>query len=54
MQSLTIKGTIIGFKILVISSFFLSLISNAPTETISELERIPKTSLWPSKPKIKN
>ena len=32
---------------------FLSLISKVPTEIISELERIQKTFLWSSKPKIK-
>ena len=32
---------------------FLSLISKTPTEIISDIERIKKTFLWPSKPKIK-
>ena len=42
---LTLEGKIV---------FFLSLMSQVPTEIISELERIQKTFLWPSKPKIKN
>ena len=55
MIRLTLEGKIIVFKTLPISKIvFLSLISNAPTEIISELERIQKKFMWPSKPKIKN
>ena len=55
MRRLTLEGKIIVFKILAISKIvFLSLISKVPTEIISELERIQKTFLWTSKPKIKN
>ena len=55
MRRLTLEGKIIVFKTLAISKIvFLSLISKVPTEIISELERIQKTFLWPSKPKIKN
>ena len=55
MSRLTLEGKIIVFKTLPISKIvFLSLISNAPTEIISELERIQKKFMWPSKPKIKN
>ena len=55
MCRLTLEGKIIVFKTLAISKIvFLSLISKVPTEIISELERIQKTFLWPSKPKIKN
>ena len=55
MRRLTLEGKIIVFKTLAISKIvFLSLISKVPTEIISELERIQKTFLWPSKLKIKN
>ena len=55
MCRFTLEGKIIVFKTLAISKIvFLSLISKVPTEIISELERIQKTLLWPSKPKIKN
>ena len=55
MRRLTLEGKIIVFKTLAISKKkFLSLISKVPTEIISELERIPKTFLCPSKPKIKS
>ena len=55
MRRLTLEGKIIVFKTLAIAKIvFPSLISKVPTETISELERIQKTFLWPSKPKIKN
>ena len=55
MRRLTLEGKMIVFKTLAISTIiFLSLISKVPTEIISELERIQKTFLWPSKPKIKN
>ena len=55
MRCFTVEGRIIVFKTLVISKpFCLSLILKVPTEAISELERIRKPSLWPSKPKIKN
>ena len=55
MRCLTLEGKIIVFKALAISKIvFLSLISKVPTETISELEKIQKTFLWSSKPKIKN
>ena len=55
MRRLTLEGKIIVFKTLAISKIvFLSLISKVPTEIISELERIQKAFLWPSKPKIKN
>ena len=55
MRRLTLEGKIIVFKTLAISKIvFLSLISKVPTEIISELERIQKTFLWPSKPKRKN
>ena len=51
MCRLTLEGKIIVFKTLAISKIvFLSLISKVPTEIISELERIQKTFLWPSKP----
>ena len=47
--------TLIVFETLAISKIvFLSLTSKVPTEIISVLERIQKTFLWPSKPKIKN
>ena len=55
MRRLTLEGKIIVFKTLAISKIvFLSLISKVPTEIISELERIQKTFLWSSKPKMKN
>ena len=53
MRRLTLEGKIIVFKTSAISKIvLLSLISKVPTK--SELERILKTFLWPSKPKIKN
>ena len=55
MRRLTLEGRIIVFKTLAISKIvFFSLISKVTTEIISELERIQKTFLRPSKPKIKN
>ena len=56
MHRLTLEGKIIVFKTLGKNSkiIFHSLISKVPTEIISELERIQKTFLWPSKAKIKN
>ena len=55
MCRLTLEGKIIVFKTVAISKIvFLSLISKVPTEIISELERIQKTFLWPSKAKIKS
>ena len=55
MHRLTLEGKIIVFETLGISrTVFLSLISKFPTEIISDLERIQKPFLWPSKPKIKN
>ena len=55
MHHLTLEGKITIFKTLAISKIvFLSLISKVPTEFIKEPERIEKTFLWPSKPKIKN
>ena len=55
MRRLIVEGKILVFKTLDISKIaFLSLIWKVPTEIISELERIQKTFLWPSKPKIKN
>ena len=55
MRRLTLEGKIIVFKTLAISKIvFLSLISKVPAEIINELERIQKTFLWSSKPKIKN
>ena len=55
MRRLTLEGKIIVFKTLAISKIvFLSLISKVLTEIISELERIRKTFIWPSTPKIKN
>ena len=56
MHRLTLEGKIIVFKTLERNSkiIFHSLISKVPTEIISELERIQKTFLWPSKRKIKN
>ena len=55
MHRLTLEGKIIVFKTLAISKIvFLSLISKFPTKIISEPERIQKTFLWPSKPKMKN
>ena len=54
MCRLTLEGKIIVFKSLAISKIvFLALISKVPIEIMSELERIQKTFLWPSKPKIK-
>ena len=54
MHRLTLEVKIIDFKTLVISKIvFLSLTSKVPTEIISDLERIQKTFLWSSKPKIK-
>ena len=55
MRRLTLEGKIIVFKTLAISKIVsLSLILKVPAEIINELERIQKTFLWPSKPKIKN
>ena len=55
MHRLTLEGKIIVFRILAISKIvFLSLISKVPTKIISEPERIQKTFLWSSKPKMKN
>ena len=55
MRRRTLEGKIIVFKTLAISKIVsLSLISKVPTETISELERIQKAFLWPSKPKLKH
>ena len=51
MRPLTLEGKSVVFKTLTTSKIvFLSLKSKVPTEIISELERIQKTSLWPSKP----
>ena len=48
-------GKITVFKTLAISKkIFVSLISKVHTEILSELERLQKTFLWPSKPKLKN
>ena len=55
MRRLTLEGKIIVFKTLGISKIvFLSLMSIVLTEIMSELERVQKTFLWPSKPKRKN
>ena len=55
MCRFTREYKIIAFKTLAISKIvFLSLISKVPTEIISELEKIQKTFLWPSRSKIKN
>ena len=55
MHRLTLEGEIIVFRILAISKIvFLSLISKVPTKIVSEPERIQKTFLWSSKPKMKN
>ena len=55
MRHLTLEGKVIVFKTLAISKIiFLLLISKVPSEIISELQRIQKAFLWPSKPKIKN
>ena len=55
MRRRTLESKNIVSKTLAISKVvFLSLISNVPRETISEVEKIEKTFLWPSKPKIKN
>ena len=55
MRRLRLECKIIVFKIIAISKIvFLSLISKVHTEIISEIERIQKRFLWPSKPKIKN
>ena len=55
MCRLTFEGKIIVFKTFAISKIvFLLLISKVLTEIISELERIQKTFLWPSKSKMKN
>ena len=55
MRRLTLDGKIIAFKTLAILKIaFLSIISKVPTEITSELEKIQKTFLWLSKPKIKN
>ena len=52
---LTLEGKIAVFKTLAISKIvFVSLISKVHTEILSELERLQKTFLWPSKPKLKN
>ena len=48
MHRLTFEGKIIVFET------FLSLISKVSTKIISEPERIQKTFLWSSKPKMKN
>ena len=54
MHRLTLEGKIIFFRTLAISKIvFLSLISKVPTKIISKPERIQKTFLWPSKPKMK-
>ena len=51
---LTHEGKIIVFKTLAISKIvLLSFIPKVPTEIITELERIQKTFMWPSKQKIK-
>ena len=52
MRRLTLEGKIIVFKTLATSK--LSLISKVPSEIISELKRIQKTFLWPSKSKTIN
>ena len=55
MRHRTLESKNIVSKTLAISKVvFLSLISKVPRETISEVEKIEKTFLWPSKPKIKN
>ena len=55
MHRLILEGKIIVFGTLAISKIvFLSLISKVPTKVISEPERIQKTFLWSSKPKMKN
>ena len=55
MRHFTLEGKITVFENLAISKIvFVSLISKVPTEIMSELGRIQKTFLWPSKPKIKN
>ena len=55
MCRVTLEGKIIVFKTLAISkTVFLSLISKVLTEIISDLERIQKTFIWSSTPKIKN
>ena len=55
MCCLTLEGKIIVFKTLAISKIvFLSLISKVPTEILIELERIQKTFLRLSKPKIED
>ena len=54
MRHFTLEGKITVFENLAISKIVVSLISKVPTEIMSELGRIQKTFLWPSKPKIKN
>ena len=55
MRRLTLEAKIIVFKTLAISKIVsLSLISKVPTEIISELQRMQKTFLWSSKPKIEH
>ena len=54
MRRLTHEGKIIVFKTLAISrNAFFSFIPKVPTDIISELERIPKTFMLPSKQKTK-
>ena len=55
MRRLTLESKIIVFKTWEISKIvFLSLMSKVPAEIISELKRIQKSFLWPSKTNIKN
>ena len=56
MRCITPEGTItvFVFTLAVSKIVFLSLISKVHTEIISELGRIQKTFLRPSKPKVKN
>ena len=55
MQSLTLEGKIIVFKVLAISKIVYVLrMIKVPTEIIVELEKTQKRFIWPIKPKIKS
>ena len=56
MRNLTLEGKITIFKTLAISKILhLSLVTNVPTQTTNELNKIQKEFIWNgSKPKIKH
>ena len=55
MQSLTLEGKIIAFKILAVSKIvYLSMMIKVSTEIIVELEKIQKRFISLAKLKIKN